>query len=104
MVLFSETNGIDHINFFDSINRYCSIVHKDASLKPFLNDYIKIYGKDILEDDQSLYFLFPDKCHPNALGQKILAMEIENFFNSSLLNLPVNKHDQIGNHNTSISN
>jgi lysophospholipase L1-like esterase len=74
-----------HIPFYDfpeNFKHYLSKVH-DLFPEKFVT-YFDAYGK-LLEKDTRLAFLFPDLCHPNAIGHGLMAntiferLEVETF-------------------------
>ena len=65
-----------HIPFYDfpeNFKPYLSKVH-DLFPEKFVT-YFDAYGK-LLEKDTRLVFLFPDLCHPNAIGHELMANAI----------------------------
>jgi lysophospholipase L1-like esterase len=68
-----QTAKSAHIPFYDFpeiFNPYLSKVH-DLFPEKFVT-YFDAYGK-ILEKETQLAFLFPDLCHPNAIGHGLMA-------------------------------
>ena len=75
-----------HIPFYDFpeiFNPYLSKVH-DLFPEKFVT-YFDAYGK-ILEKEPQLAFLFPDLCHPNAIGHGLMANAIFERLEGKILN------------------
>lgn len=76
MSAVAEEMGIPHLNFYDVVSIYTD----DATPIPFLKDeknkYHALYSDDVLGQTPALYLLFPDRCHPNPTGHRVLAREL----------------------------
>lgn len=75
-----------HIPFYDFpeiFNPYLSKVH-DLFPEKFVT-YFEAYGK-IMEKETQLAFLFPDLCHPNAIGHGLMANAIFERLEGKILN------------------
>jgi lysophospholipase L1-like esterase len=71
-----QTAKSAHIPFYDfpeNFKPYLSTVH-DLFPEKFIT-YFDAYGK-LLEKDTRLVFLFPDLCHPNAIGHGLMSNAI----------------------------
>ncbi|MBC8283929.1 MAG: SGNH/GDSL hydrolase family protein [Nitrospinae bacterium] len=62
--------NVPFYNFPEIFNPYLSKVH-DLYPEKFV-DYFEAYGK-LIEKETQLVFLFPDLCHPNAIGHQLMA-------------------------------
>jgi lysophospholipase L1-like esterase len=68
-----QTAKSAHIPFYDfpeNFKPYLSKVH-DLFPEKFVT-YFETYGK-VMEKETQLVFLFPDLCHPNAIGHRLMA-------------------------------
>ena len=75
-----------HIPFYDfpeTFKPYLSKVH-DLFPEKFVT-YFEAYGK-ILEKETQLVFLFPDLCHPNAIGHGLMANALFEGLEGEILN------------------
>jgi len=72
----AQKNHIPHINFYEVMDQYTT----DPGKIPFSGDeqesYRRAIGDDILEKDPSFFLLFPDKCHLNPTGHRVLALAL----------------------------
>lgn len=84
MTSFAEKNSVDHIDFLDMIDTYPIENKNNSWMQSYVDHHIKIYGETLLDKDKSLNFLFPDRCHPNALGHKALALEMAKLLNEGV--------------------
>jgi lysophospholipase L1-like esterase len=81
-----QTAKSAHIPFYDFpdiFKPYLSKVH-DLFPKKFVT-YFEAYGK-ILEKETQLVFLFPDLCHPNAIGHGLMANALFEGLEGEILN------------------
>jgi hypothetical protein len=87
LISVARNGNIAHIDFYEVID---DNVH-NLSMVPFSDTelalYRGIYTREVLEQDPTLYLLFPDKCHPNPTGHRILALALRDRINEmGLLN------------------
>lgn len=72
----AEEMGVPHVNFYDLVSIYTD----DSTSIPFLKNekeqYHAIYSDDVIGQTPALYLLFPDRCHPNPTGHRVLAHEL----------------------------
>ncbi len=66
----AEALNIPFFNFPENFKPYLSKVH-DIHPEKFVT-YFEAYGK-LIEKEPQLAFLFPDFCHPNAIGHRLMA-------------------------------
>ena len=81
-----QTAKSAHIPFYDfpeSFKPYLSKVH-DLFPEKFVT-YFEAYGK-IMEKETQLVFLFPDLCHPNAIGHGLMANALFEGLEGEILN------------------
>ena len=81
-----QTAKSAHIPFYDFpeiLKPYLSKVH-DLFPEKFVT-YFEAYGK-ILEKETQLVFLFPDLCHPNAIGHGLMANALFEGLEGEILN------------------
>ena len=81
-----QTAKSAHIPFYDFpdiFKPYLSKVH-DLFPEKFVT-YFEAYGK-ILEKETQLVFLFPDLCHPNAIGHGLMANALFEGLEGEILN------------------
>lgn len=81
-----QTAKAAHIPFYDfpeDFNPYLSKVH-DLFPEKFVI-YFDAYGK-VMEKETQLAFLFPDLCHPNAIGHGLMANAIFERLEDKILN------------------
>ncbi len=73
MVSIALAENVPHINFYHLIRE----ASRQPDTIPFLNGeweaYRGIYTDGLLETYPSLYMTFPDECHPNPTGHRMLA-------------------------------
>lgn len=76
MISIAGKNRIPHVNFYELVSN-CTPDPEDI---PFSGDefemYHRVFSSNILDKDPSLYLLFPDKCHPNSTGHRVLALAL----------------------------
>lgn len=81
MIYIAQRNEISYINFYEIMHQYTT----GPKCIPFSGDefdmYHRVVGSDIFEKDPSLYLMFPDKCHPNPTGHRILALALMQVIN-----------------------
>jgi hypothetical protein len=74
MISIAGKNRIPHVNFYELVSNYTL----DTEDIPFSGDefemYHRVFSSNILDKNPSLYLLFPDKCHPNSTGHRVLAL------------------------------
>ena len=72
----ANEHAIAHVVFNDLVD---STLHDLERVPIIAREYemLKdVYKKNELADDPSLHLLFPDKCHPNAIGHGVLAHKL----------------------------
>lgn len=79
----AENKKIPFFNFPSALKPYLSTVH-DRFPDLFVT-YFEAYG-EYMEDDPMLAFLFPDRCHPNEIGHRLMAEALFETFKKEIRN------------------
>lgn len=76
MVSVARAENVPHINFYHLIQE----ASRRPDSIPFLDGekeaYLGVYTDELLKTNSSLYMTFPDECHPNPTGHRMLARAI----------------------------
>lgn len=85
MSAFAEANDLSSIDFFKLIETSTLENDPHPEIRALTAQYLTIYGRALLDQERSFYFLFPDRCHPNALGHKALADALVDILGEKIL-------------------
>lgn len=77
-----RNQGIPVINFYELIQNAVAIPEAISFADGEKEMYRQVYTDAILTKDPTLYFLFPDQCHPNPTGHRLLAGRLETIIRS----------------------
>ena len=73
----ADEERIPYLDIYTLYPSYTRKVEEDPQLSQLLRKYVGIYGEEALNKNPRLYFLLPDMCHPNALLNELVAMQLE---------------------------
>ena len=76
MISVAKENSIPYISFHDVVRHHTADLTKIPFSDCEMEMYQSVYKGDVAERDPSLYLLFPDKCHPNPTGHRVLALAV----------------------------
>lgn len=72
----AQARLLPYVNFYEIVNSSSTHLEEIPFLPGEIDLYNSVFGEDLLKSDPAYFFLFPDKCHPNPTGHRLLAEEI----------------------------